>query len=73
MRKFQIAVVTLFSAALLASAVPANAQQQQKKEKITREEAWSRCTAEVSTIPSDQHSQRYARGAACMKKYGFKI
>ena len=71
MRKFQIAVVTLFSAALVASVGPAAAQD--KKTKITREQAWSICTAEVQAIPSDQHSQRYARGAACMKKYGFKI
>jgi hypothetical protein len=71
MRKFQIAVVALFSAALLASAAPAAAQKKEKK--ITKEEAWSRCTAEVSVIPSDQHGQRYARGAACMKKFGYKI
>jgi hypothetical protein len=49
------------------------ASAQEKKKKITREEAWSLCTAEVQVIPSDQHGQRYARGAACMKKYGFKI
>jgi hypothetical protein len=74
MRKIQFAMVALSSALLLASAGAAAAQQSQpKKQKITKEEAWSRCTAEVSTIPSDQHSQRYARGAACMKKYGYKI
>lgn len=72
MKKFHIVAVALFAVALVASVVPAAAQQQ-KKEKITRQEAWSRCTAEVATIPSDQHGQRYARGAACMKKYGFKI
>jgi len=66
-------IVFAFSAvALIASVGIASAQQQQKK-KVTKEEAWSLCTAEVSVIPSDQHSQRYARGAACMKKYGFKI
>jgi hypothetical protein len=63
--------VTISVLALVASVGMASAQQQKKK--MTKEEAWSLCTAEVSVIPADQHSQRYARGAACMKKYGFKI
>jgi glycerol-3-phosphate O-acyltransferase len=74
MRKIQFAMVALSSALLLASAGVAAAQQSQpKKQKITKEEAWSRCAAEVSKIASDHHSQRYSAGAACMLKYGYKI
>jgi len=71
MRTLQIALATLVSVAFVASADVAFAQD--KKKKVTRQEAWSLCTAEVSKIPGDQHSQRYAAGAACMKKYGYKI
>jgi hypothetical protein len=73
MPKLSSFVVALSAAALLAASGPAFAQKKEKEKKITREEAWSRCTAEVSVIPSDQHGQRYARGAACMKKFGYKI
>lgn len=71
MQKFHVTLATLASAALLIAVVPAHAQQ--KKEKISREQAWSICAAEVSKLPGDQHSQRYAAGAACMKKYGYRI
>jgi hypothetical protein len=65
-------IVVISAVALIASVGMASAQQ--KKTKISREEAWSRCTEEVvKSVPSDQHSQRYARGAACMKKFGYKI
>jgi len=65
-------IVGAFSVVVLIASVGIASAQQQKK-KMTKEEAWSLCTAEVSVIPADQHGQRYARGAACMKKYGFKI
>jgi hypothetical protein len=73
MKMVHAAFAALLSSALIVLAAPADAQQQKKAEKISRQEAWSRCTAEVSKIPSDQHSQRYSAGAACMKKYGFRI
>ena len=71
--RFFVAMVAVALAASLAVADTAFAQKKEKEKKITKEEAWSRCTAEVSVIPSDQHGQRYARGAACMKKYGHRI
>lgn len=71
MQKFNATLATLASAALLIAVAPAHAQQ--KKEKVSREQAWSLCAAEISKIPGDQHSQRYTAGAACMKKYGHKI
>jgi hypothetical protein len=71
MRTLHIAAAMLLSVGLIASSDLVSAQD--KKKKVTRQEAWSLCTAEVSKIPGDQHSQRYAAGAACMKKYGYKI
>jgi hypothetical protein len=71
MRALQIAAALLLSAGIVGSSDFAFAQD--KKKKVTRQEAWSLCTAEVSRIPGDQHSQRYAAGAACMKKYGYRI
>ena len=71
MSKSRSVIVALCCSAMVAGVSAASAQE--KKKKVTRAEAWSLCTAEVSTLPGDQHSQRYARGAACMKKYGFKI
>ena len=73
MSKSHSAIVAFCCAALLAAASPAFAQKKEKAKKITKEEAWSRCTADVAVIPSDQHGQRYARGAACMKKFGYRI
>jgi hypothetical protein len=71
MQKFHATLVTLASVALLVAAAPVQAQQ--KKGKVSKEQAWSLCAAEISNIPGDQHGQRYAAGAACMKKYGYKI
>ncbi len=71
MQKFNATLVTLASAALLVSVAPVHAQQ--KKEKVSREQAWSLCAAEVNKLPYDAHSQRYTLGAACMKKYGYRI
>ena len=59
---------------LLASVDPAAAQQQKKK-KLSYEEAWKLCAAEINKaqVPTDQPGSRQAAGAGCMKKYGHKI
>jgi hypothetical protein len=47
------------------------------EKKLTYEEAWQRCKAfldkEGAYGTSTQANWRYTRGAACMKKYGYKI
>jgi hypothetical protein len=39
----------------------------------TYEQAWARCKVHVDTLPRDAQSQRYSRGAACMKMFGYRI
>jgi hypothetical protein len=73
MKTILAAAVTLSVAAMLASG-PALAQKKAAK-KLTYDEAWSVCKKYVDEgVKSwDQTSQRYSRGASCMKKYGYKI
>jgi hypothetical protein len=40
---------------------------------VTYEQAWARCKVHVDTLPRDAQSQRYSRGAACMKMFGYRI
>ena len=58
---------------LLASVDLAAAQQQKKK--LSYDEAWKRCTAEINkaNVPTDQVGARQSAGASCMKKHGHKI
>ena len=37
------------------------------------ESLWRDAGAALGVLSWDQHQQRYARGAACMKMYGYKI
>lgn len=64
-------IVAMCSTIMIASYGLAVAEQ--KERKVTREEAWSICAKEVASVPPDQHSQRYVRGAACMKRFGYTI
>jgi hypothetical protein len=61
------------SAALAGFANPSLAQKQSKK--LSYDEAWTICKKFVDTsqLSWDAHGQRYSRGAACMKKYGYRI
>ncbi len=40
---------------------------------LTYEQAWARCKVHVDKLPADAQSQRYSRGAACMKMFGYRI
>jgi len=68
--KFLGAVAALSAAALL---VPATTASAAKAKKISYEEAWATCRTEVSILPGEQQQNRYARGAACMKKHGYRL
>lgn len=52
-----------------------NASAQEKK--LTYEQAWAKCKAEVAKNVSPSEGRdtagRYAAGGACMKKYGYKL
>jgi hypothetical protein len=45
------------------------------KKKLTYEEAWTLCTAELdrSNVLKVEPGQRYAAGAACMLRHGYRI
>jgi hypothetical protein len=68
-------ITTLSIAALLAFGAPALAKQKQAKGQLSYEDAWGVCKKFVDEgVKSwDQTQQRYARGASCMKKYGYRI
>ena len=48
-----------------------------KKKKLTYEQAWDVCKKEMDKMgvfgTSTQANERHTRGAACMKRYGYKI
>ena len=70
-----------FLAALLAGAfvmgpgLSENAYAKTKK--LTYEQAWEACKKEMDKMgifgTSTQSNERHTRGAACMKRYGYKI
>ena len=47
------------------------------KKKLTYEQAWDACKKEMDKMgifgTSTQANERHTRGAACMKRYGYKI
>jgi hypothetical protein len=74
----QITVITAATAfALAALAGPTFAQKTDGKAKaqMTYEQAWTQCKkfVDAGVASWDQTSQRYSRGAACMKKFGYRI
>jgi hypothetical protein len=48
-----------------------------KTKKLTYEQAWDACKKEMDKMgvfgTSTQSNERHTRGAACMKRYGYKI
>jgi hypothetical protein len=48
-----------------------------KKKKLTYDQAWDVCKKEMDKMgvfgTSTQANERHTRGAACMKKHGYKI
>jgi|KBSMisStaDraftv2_1062788.scaffolds.fasta_scaffold7621412_1 hypothetical protein len=67
--------VIALAASLAGSLVFADAAFAQAKKKVTYEQAWKLCTAEINAagVPRNREVQRQAAGAACMKKYGFRL
>jgi hypothetical protein len=74
MPRAQFVAVSLCVAALLASVVVASAAEKKGK-KISLEQAWKLCAAEINkaNVPADQVGARQAAGAACLAKYGYKL
>jgi hypothetical protein len=63
-----LTVTMLFAVTEVASA--------QKAKKLTYEQAWAACSKDVqANVPPETTTSagRYTRGAACMKKYGYRL
>lgn len=46
-----------------------------KAKRLTYDQAWTECKKEVSLLGGDAATTaaRYTRGAACMKRYGYRL
>ena len=72
---YKILAVVLAGAFVAASGLADNALAAKKK--LTYEQAWDVCKKEMDKMgifgTSTQANERHTRGAACMKKHGYKI
>jgi len=72
--KFLVTALTISLAAAFGLVGDASAAKQKK---LTFEQAWASCKAELDkekisgTLTSTQ--ERYARGGACMKRHGYNL
>jgi hypothetical protein len=63
------AITAVAFMALASASLPAAAAK-----KMTYEDAWAACKAEVKrTVPSNADSAKYSAGAACMKTHGYRL
>ena len=52
----------------------ADAALAQKAKKLTYDQAWAKCKAEVDrTVPGDQQINRATAGGSCMRSYGYRL
>ena len=72
---FRILTVLVAGAFVVTSGLADNALAAKKK--LTYEQAWEACKKEMDKMgifgTSTQANERHTRGAACMKRYGYKI
>jgi hypothetical protein len=70
--------VTIVAVAVAAAlGFTADASAAAKKKKVTYEQAWKLCKAQLDKdkVPGvgTQSNERYLRGGACMKNYGYSF
>ena len=72
----RIVAVLVAGVFVVGSGLADNASAKSKK-KLTYEQAWDVCKKEMDKMgvfgTSTQANERHTRGAACMKKHGYKI
>jgi hypothetical protein len=72
-------ILAILTSLLVGAAFTAadNASAATKKKKVSFEQAWKLCKAELDRdkIPgtSAQSNERFIRGGACMKNYGYEL
>ena len=73
---YRILAVLLAGAFVMSPGLAENAFAKTKK-KLTYEQAWDVCKKEMDKMgifgTSTQANERHTRGAACMKKHGYRI
>ncbi|HET9718414.1 MAG TPA: hypothetical protein VFP60_19770 [Pseudolabrys sp.] len=76
MMNYRLLAVLLVSAFVVSPSVVENAFAKTKK-KLTYEQAWQVCKKEMDKMgifgTGVQANERHTRGAACMKKHGYRI
>ena len=72
---YKLLTVLLAGAFVMGSGLAENAYA--KKKKLTYDQAWDVCKKEMDKMgvfgTSTQANERHTRGAACMKKHGYRI
>jgi hypothetical protein len=69
-----IAIVAVAAAATICFSETASAKKRKAPPKqLTYDEAFKKCTPFAQQVPEWSASGRYARGAACMRRYGHQI
>ena len=67
----------LFAGAFLVTSGLADSAFAKKSKKLTYEQAWDVCKKEMDKAgilgTTTQANERHTRGAACMKKHGYRI
>jgi len=73
MKKVFVALVAVAVATALGFTADASAAT--KKKTVTYEQAWKLCKAQLDKekIPMGNTNDRYLRGGACMKDYGYNF
>jgi hypothetical protein len=75
MSKYRLFIVSVAAAAIaVLSSVDASVAQEKKK-KVSLQQAWKLCKVELDRAgtPASWQSQRYSMGMACMERYGHKL
>jgi hypothetical protein len=75
MVKSKLLVIVMAAAAAMVFSAAESASAAKKAKKPTYEQAWEICRQDVqANLPSIDHaSTRATRGAACMKRYGYRL
>jgi hypothetical protein len=75
--KMNYRILTMLVAGVFVAAPSLAENALAAKKKLTYEQAWDACKKEMDKMgifgTSTQANERHTRGAACMKRYGYKI
>jgi hypothetical protein len=74
MSRFNASSFVVLLAIATSLTVTASASAATKGKKLTLDEAWALCKAEVDrTYIPEQHRDKYLAGGACMRRHGYRL